>query len=270
MLNAFQLNRYYHIPGFFILFKMNDVKVTEELGLYEYAGLSVIVLILSLGIFGIVGDLFKGNEIAAMTAFGTALTGFTSFLLVGIYFKQTKIFRRHGKILEKQTEIMRLNYIPDLSQKSSGSISGDNVRVSLSNIAEGYANEIRLTIQVEFDDCHTYSSPLTGHSSLLKTDTEGQQVGIDSLAPNESSEFEAPAILSIDEHQERNFEQVVDNLAAEGVTTLRVSIMAEAKNSAGDYVTDCPVLPNEHFYANLDDCDTYDLEAVYKCSSPSK
>lgn len=249
---------------------MDNIRIAENLRLKEFAGLSVLLLIISFGIFAIAGHVFENNAIAALTAFGTALTGFTSLVLVGIYLKQTQIFRQHGEILESQKELMELSYIPDLCCTSTACYANDTVSVSLSNIAEGYAHDIRLTVQLEFEGSFSYASPITGHSSLSKTNTDGQHGRVNSLAPNETGEFEAPAILTIEDDHRRNFENIVDDLAAEDVTKLRVSLTAEAKNSAGEYITSCPLMDEDHFYADLERCESYDLEAVYKCSSPAQ
>ncbi|MCY4731923.1 hypothetical protein KY092_15285 [Natronomonas gomsonensis] len=249
---------------------MNSEEEIDYFGLLIYGFLALLVISLSFGIFGVSSWFFDGEEIAALTAFATALTGFTSIILIGIYRKQTRIFRRHGEILENQTELMELEYTPDISRTSGPSFSGDTVCVSLSNVAKGYANDVRLTTRIEFEGSLSYSSPVQGHSPLNKSEGENQEEGTNSLAPNEETEVEAPALLSIDDGEQRTFRHVVDNLAAEEVEKIRVSMEAEAKNSAGEVVTSCAILPEDHFYADISECEAHDLEEVHKSSTPAQ
>jgi len=252
---------------------MVDDPDVDYFGLLIYGFLGILVISLSFVVFGFSNWVFQGQEIAAITAFGTALTGFTSILLIGIYRKQTQIFKRHGNILEKQTELMELEYTPDLCRISIPSFDGDSVTVNLSNIAKGYANNIRIITRVEFEGSISYSAPLEGKSPLNQIEDGDVKEGTNSLAPSGEAEFQALSLLSVGNSgngDHRSFSQVVDNLAAEGVDWVRVSIEAEAMNRNGDRVTSCDILPEEYCYVTLDDVDEYTLESIYERSSPAK
>ena len=235
----------------------------------------VVTIILGYTLLSLSQVYFDNWVISALTAFGVAISGFTSFLLVAIYLEQTSILERHGNILDKQAELMSLEYVPNISTKSKPDFDRDQITIKLTNRAKGTAINLSLVTRVEFDDSQSisYNSPMVGRADMMRVEKERVYEDQTSLEPHGEGEFQTNATLFVKNNQkQRPFHVVMDNLSEEGVNRVRIElkIKADGQQQSRQEEVSCNVVPEGYFYVDLKKTNDCHLAPLYRSSSPSQ
>lgn len=230
---------------------------------------SIFILLLTFILYGISSNYFGDSVIAALTAFGVTVSSIISILLVTIYMRQTRIFHRHGKIMEAQTKLMELEYIPDVAVLGEPTIEENRVEVTLENKGPGAATSMKLVTRIEFQNSEFYESPLTGSSELSRVN--GEHDGEQSLESSETGLFTGEARLDVSTLSEnvrsRGFESIIQNLQSD-VDRIRVSLSVRTEGPGGDPQEES-VLPEEAFYTNLEGLSDETLHECRRISTPA-
>jgi len=209
------------------------------------------------------------TAIAVLSAFGAGMSALTSIVLVGIYIEQTRIFDRHGKILQNQTDLMELQFIPDVRPTDNPKITGNQVEISLENKGPGDATNLELITRIEFEESNDYESPLIGSTDLGRI--EDNHTGESYLLSGESGSFSGECLLEVSalsgEKKARSFENIVSNLS-QNVEKIRISLSVEISGKRGK-PQQVSILPEEAFYTNLEDLDEYTVSECRRVSNPA-
>lgn len=226
---------------------------------------SVVIFLL----FAISYELSGNVATSALSAFGAGMSAIVSALLVGIYIKQTNIFKRHGRIMDRQADLMELQYIPEVSPIGQPSFDDDVVEIQIENRGPGPATELSLQTRIEFKGSEDYESPLSGISEFERTDNK--KAGEGYLASGETGTFQADSILEVailsDELRPRSFKNIISNLEHE-VDEVRVSLFVESTGKGGDPQRSA-ILTEEAFYTRLEELEDYSLQECYRVSTPA-
>lgn len=226
---------------------------------------SVVIFLL----FAISYELSGKVAISALSAFGAGMSAIVSALLVGIYIKQTNIFKRHGRIMDRQADLMELQYIPEVSPIGQPGFEDDVVEIQIENRGPGPATELSLLTRIEFKGFEDYESPLTGTSKFERIDDERAREGY--LASGDTGTFQADSILEVailsDEPRSRSFKNIISNLKHE-VDQVRVSLFIESTGKGGDPQSSA-ILPEEAFYTSLEELEDDSLQECYRVSTPA-
>lgn len=227
--------------------------------------ISVVIFLL----FKISYELSGKVAISVLSAFSAGMSSVISILLVGIYIKQTDIIERHGQIMDRQADLMELQFIPDVSSLGPPTFENDSVEVSLENRGSGPATELKLLSRLEFRNSSDYDSPLTGESFFKRI--EGNRSGEGYLASGDTGKFKADSILEAatlrEEQRPRSFKNVISNLEDE-VEEVRVSLFVKASGKGGE-PQQSEILPDEAFYTDLEDDRNNTLQECYRVSMPA-
>lgn len=228
----------------------------------------VLLSFIILAVIWVSDTLFDAKTFSAISTFGVVMSALISVVLVGIYIKQTKIFERHGEIMETQSELMELQFIPNVNQLERPEFDGDRVRVTLENKGRGTATDFQLITRIEFEDETDYDSPLKGSTGMSKINDK--KTGQRSLGSGETGTFEAESMLEVSilsgERSPRSFRNVIGNMKEE-VNRVRISLKIKVRGHRGDPQT-LTILKEEAFYTNLDDLKEFTLQECYKVSKP--
>jgi hypothetical protein len=226
---------------------------------------SVVIFLL----FAISSELLGSVAISALSAFGAGMSAIVSALLVGIYIKQTNIFKRHGQIMDRQADLMELQYIPEVSPIGQPAFEDDIVEIRLENRGAGPATDLSLRTRIEFKRSEDYDSPLTGISEFERIDDN--RAGEGYLSSGDTGTFEADSILEVatlsDELRSRSFRNLISNLESD-VEEVRVSLFVESTGKGGDPQKSA-ILTEEAFYTKLEELDDYSLQECYRVSTPA-
>lgn len=249
---------------------MSENRPIIDLGdVVMYGALGVIAVIMSFVAYGLGHQFFdKGTVITGLSAFGSGVSAVTSLLVVIFFIKQTNIFKVHSDILETQSELMELQYIPRISCPSTPTFDDNSVMVEIENRGAGTATQLELLTHIEFSDSRDYDSPLNGRV-VMEYSSDG--AGANVLSGHDIQQFKADARLSITgedgSEYSRSFDNVVSNLASEGVGKIRVSLKVVASGQ-GSHQSETAVMPEEYFYSDLDRGERFTLEERYRVSLP--
>lgn len=230
---------------------------------------SILILLVTYTVYGISSNYFGENIIAALTAFGVTVSSIISILLVAIYTRQTRIFDRHGKIMEAQTNLMELEYTPDVAILDEPTITGNDVEVTCENKGPGTAVSMELITRIEFGGSEFYDSPLIGASELARTD--GDHAGEQSLESGETGSFEGDARLDVstlgETERSRGFDSIIQNIQSD-VDRIRVSLFVQTEGHGGD-TQKVSILPEEAFYTKLEELSDDTLHECRRVSTPA-
>ncbi|WP_367996665.1 hypothetical protein [Haloferax volcanii] len=220
-------------------------------------------------LFGAAYTMFDTQAISAVSAFGAGVSAMVSVFLVVIYLKQTEILGKHAQIMETQSDLMELQYVPKINTTGDPSFNEDAVKLSVENMGSGTATELQLLTRIEFEGSSDYDSPLTGTVDLVSTSGAGH--GKQSLDGNDTGEFEADACFDIvslsGSERSRRFSNIIANLAGE-VERIRVSMYIDVAGQAGN-PNSTSILSEEAFYTSLEGLDDFTLEECYRVSTPA-
>lgn len=220
-------------------------------------------------LFAISYEMSGDVAISALSAFGAGMSAIVSALLVGIYIKQTNIFKRHGKIMDRQADLMELQYIPEVSPIGQPGFENDAVEIRIENRGAGPATELSLHTRIEFKGSEDYESPLTGVSEFERIDDN--RTGEGYLASGDTGTFQSDSILEVatlsDELRSRSFRNIISNLEHE-VDEIRVSLFVESAGKGGE-LQRSTILPDEAFYTRLDELEEHTLQECFRVSTPA-
>lgn len=220
-------------------------------------------------LFAIAYEMSGDVVISSLSAFAAGFSSIISALLVGIYIKQTNILERHGQIMYRQTELMKLQYIPEVFPINEPKFESDNVEISLENSGSGPATELKLVTRLEFRNSQEYDSPVTGVSDFERI--EDGDSGEKYLAPGSSKTYKANSKLEVatlsSEKRPRSFRNIIKNLQND-VDSVRISLFVRVEGKRGE-PQQTELLSEEAFYASLDSIQNNTLEECYRISTPA-
>jgi hypothetical protein len=214
-------------------------------------------------------EFFNLQAVSALSAFSAAVSALMSALLVGIYIKQTRIFERHGEILKNQSELMELEFVPDVSPVGRPEIDNNHVEIDLKNKGDGISTKVELLTRLEFQGDTDYTSPLTGTCTMERVGDN--RMGEKSLNSGEAGRFRGKAILGVTtlggDKSNRTFENIVRNIQSD-IDDIRVSLFIKYTGPRGNSST-TSILHEEAFYTDLDGVTKTTLEECHARSSPA-